>query len=149
MRNEIIKNVCWKLIFPPINIFFYHIFIFNIYFIIKNIIYNFYHHIKITFKIIFSNIISLLKIFNKSFQYYIKNIYIKNKKIPIGRYGTPEDISKVVLFVPSTISALFKIRVLIIIYKKIKISNFFKFLMEAGLIVGVEDLQWETCLLKQ
>jgi 3-oxoacyl-[acyl-carrier protein] reductase len=33
-----------------------------------------------------------------------KNIYIKNKKIPIGRYGTPEDISKVVLFLASSLS---------------------------------------------
>jgi NAD(P)-dependent dehydrogenase (short-subunit alcohol dehydrogenase family) len=33
-----------------------------------------------------------------------KNIYIKNKKIPIGRYGTPEDIAKVVLFLASSLS---------------------------------------------
>lgn len=33
-----------------------------------------------------------------------QNIYIKNKKIPMGRYGKPEDISKVVLFLSSTLS---------------------------------------------
>ena len=28
-----------------------------------------------------------------------QNIYIKNKKIPMGRYGKPEDISKGFIFI--------------------------------------------------